>query len=70
MNRKHFVIYFEKEQLISTVPKDWARLHEDEFPKFNFENKMPTTDEISAHLIKNYGFTRIENEHRVITIQL
>lgn len=69
-NRNHYVIYFEKDQIITTTPKDWARLNEDKFPSYNFSEKMPTTDEISAFIVKNYGYTRIENENRVITIQL
>jgi len=70
MNRKHYVIYFENEILIETTPKDWAREHPEDFPEYNFEEKMPTSDKISAHLIKEFGFTRIESENRVITIQL
>lgn len=70
MNRKHYVIFFENEELIQTTPKDWAREHEDEFPNFNFNEKMPTTDQISAHLVQNYGYTRIEGRNRVVTIEL
>ena len=70
MNRKNFVIYFENDQLIYSTTKDWARQHDEEFPNFNFDVKMPTTDEISIHLVKNHGYTRIENENRVVTIQL
>ena len=69
-NRNHYVIYFEKDKLIQTTPKDWARNHKDEFKKFDFVKSVPTTDVISAYLIKKYGFTRIESENRVITIQL
>jgi hypothetical protein len=71
MNRKHYVIYFDdNKQLIYTTPKDWARDHENEFPDYNFEIALPTTDKISAYLISNYGFTRIESQNVVITIQL
>ena len=69
-NRNHYVIYFENNQLRQTTPKEWARIHESEFPKYDFKIVMPTTDEISAHLVKNCGFTRIESENRVVTIQL
>lgn len=70
MNRDHYVIYFENGILTHTRPKDWARQHQEEFPTFNFKKKLPTTDEISTYLIKKYGFTRIESENRVVTIQL
>lgn len=71
MNRKHYVIYFdENKQIIYTTPKEWAREHEEEFEGYNFKIKMPTTDKISAYLVANYGYTRIESQNIVVTIQL
>lgn len=71
MNRKHYVINFdENKQLFYTTPKDWAREHEDEFQDYDFEIEMPTTDVISAYLVATYGYTRIESQNIVITIQL
>ena len=70
MNRKHYVIYFENDTLIETTPKEWARANPELFSEYNFSNQMPTTDAISAYLVKNLNFTRIENVTRVITIEL
>tara|TARA_R110001583_G_scaffold94340_2_gene237795 strand:- start:949 stop:1164 length:216 start_codon:yes stop_codon:yes gene_type:complete len=70
VNRKHYVIFFENDQLIHTTPMDWARNNPEAFPKYNFDVEMPTPNKISSYLVKELSFTRIENENCVVTIQL
>ena len=61
-----------------SVLNTWKELTADEinrlplpnYQDYNFEVKMPTTDNISAYLVSNYGFTRIESQNVVLTIQL
>ena len=73
MNKKHFVIYYNENKILTeTTPKNWARDNQVKFTNFDFSTNetTPTTEHINSYLINNQGFTRIEDEAKVICFKL
>lgn len=72
MNRKHIIIYYENNRLIETTPRNWARLNQGYFPNYTFlnSNSTPVSEAVNNVLVNQLGFTRIENEEKVICFKL
>lgn len=72
MNRKHFVVFYDGEVLVETTPRNWARLNQVFFPNYTFENNdtTPVSEAVNTFLVTQLGFTRIENDEKVVCFKL
>ena len=73
MNKKHYVIYFDKNanQAITKTSKDWARDNQDYFkPKYDFIEKTPTSNKIDRYLVDKLGFTLMSDDEKFICFKL
>ncbi len=70
---KHFVIYFEDTEQMTTTPREWARQNQSCFPNFNFSDSdtsnTPSTDTVARHLLRT-GFKLIEFDNNKLYVRL
>lgn len=70
--KKHLVIYFENDILISKSVKDWARENQDYFRNHDFltPNTTPTSIEIDLFLVNHLNYSMISDENKTICFKL
>ncbi len=67
--KKHFVEEVNKNEVLKYPVKKWAINHKNAFPSKGFTNATndyPTTHEIVAVMVKDYGYTKVEINGEVI----
>lgn len=67
--RKHFVEENKNGNLIKYPVKEWAFNHQSAFPNYQFSNTTtdcPTTSQIVAVMIGDFGYTKTEANGEVI----
>lgn len=68
INKKHFIIFNNGGVISSTTPKDWARAHQNFFPKKDFSDSdnTPTVEDIENYLTQHLNFKKLSNEEIVV----
>lgn len=73
MNRRHILIYTERNKLINTTPRKWARKNKAYFTNYSFvdkQNNHPTSDEIVSYLENNFSFKTVSDNTIAIHYKL
>ncbi len=71
---KHFAIYFENGNQVTTALREWARQNQTFFPNYDFINSdwqhTPTTDIVAKYLCNTMGFKEVNFQNERLHIKL
>ncbi len=69
MNSKRYIIYYCKSAgtFVVTEPLPWSKQNQQHFPKFDFINSKPRTEDVNLWLQNNRNFLR-ENYEGVVVL--